>query len=207
MDSFHLTCLIVDQERMFLDLLSSMLSLRGGLRVVAEEASASGVRTAIEDHRPDILILGLPMPEDFADETVATFHKITPSGHTIVITSRGNTEALPNELSRRSPTVLNRSSSFARLRRAVDRVLGKFAPPHPKHDESYAEKPLSAREAEIFTYIGEGMTNREIASKLDLSVHTVQAHRRRISVKLGTRRKELSHRAIAARGMFLDPVG
>lgn len=206
MDLTYLTCLIVDQERMFLDVLASMLSLRGGLRVVAEQASANAVRTAIEDHHPDILILGLPLPEDFAEETVATFHRITPSGHTIVITSRNNIDPLPNALSRRSPTVLNRNSSFARLRRAVDRVLGLHAPPHPKRDESYAEKPLSAREAEIFAFIGEGMTNREIASKLDLSVHTVQAHRRRISAKLGTRRKELSHRAVAARGMFLDPV-
>lgn len=206
MDSQHLTCLIVDQERMFLDLLSGMLSLRGGLRVVAALPSPNAVRTAIEEHRPDILVLGLPLPEDVADEAVNTFHTITPSGHTIVITTRHNTAALPEGLSRRSPTVLNRSSAFARLRRAVDRVLGQHTEPHPHNGESYADKPLSAREAEIFTFIGEGLTNREIASKLDLSVHTVQAHRRRISVKLGTRRSELTHRAIASRRVFLDPV-
>lgn len=45
-------------------------------------------------------------------------------------------------------------------------------------------EPLSQREKEIITYVVKGLTNKEIADKLYLSVHTVITHRRNIARKL-----------------------
>lgn len=201
----HLNCLIIDRERMFLDVLAGMLSLRGGLRVVAERTTGRQAGPACREHKPDILILCLPMPTREIERLIACFEEVSQCGHLIVI-KRESVDELPELLEHKEAMVIHRDASFGRLRKAVDSILGNYQPPLPKQDESFAEKPLSTREAEIFTYIGEGLTNREIASRLSLSVHTVQAHRRRISVKLGTRRSELAHRAIAARRVFLDPV-
>ena len=53
----------------------------------------------------------------------------------------------------------------------------------PKSDES-ASEPLSAREKEIIACVAKGMTSKEIADKLFLSVHTVTTHRRNITSKL-----------------------
>lgn len=47
-----------------------------------------------------------------------------------------------------------------------------------------AKEPLSNREKEIITLVVKGMTNKEIADKLFLSVHTVITHRRNIARKL-----------------------
>ena len=44
---------------------------------------------------------------------------------------------------------------------------------------------LSAREVEIVQLVAEGMSNKEIAEKIFLSVHTVTTHRRNIMSKLG----------------------
>lgn len=46
------------------------------------------------------------------------------------------------------------------------------------------KEPLSNREKEIITLVVKGMTNKEIADKLFLSVHTVITHRRNIARKL-----------------------
>lgn len=46
------------------------------------------------------------------------------------------------------------------------------------------KEPLSTREKEIITHVVKGMTNKEIADKLFLSVHTVITHRRNIARKL-----------------------
>lgn len=43
---------------------------------------------------------------------------------------------------------------------------------------------LSPREKEVISYVVEGLTNKEIADKLSLSIHTVITHRRNISSKL-----------------------
>ena len=45
-------------------------------------------------------------------------------------------------------------------------------------------EPLSVREKEIIVYVVKGMTNKEIAEKLFLSIHTVITHRRNIARKL-----------------------
>ena len=52
-------------------------------------------------------------------------------------------------------------------------------------DENPSDKePLSQREKEIIVLVVKGMTNKEIAERLFLSVHTVMTHRRNIARKL-----------------------
>ncbi|KAA6322261.1 Oxygen regulatory protein NreC [termite gut metagenome] len=53
-----------------------------------------------------------------------------------------------------------------------------------EEEESDNTESLSLREKEIVVYIVKGMTNKEIAEKLFLSIHTVITHRRNISKKL-----------------------
>jgi len=50
-------------------------------------------------------------------------------------------------------------------------------------------KPLSQRQIEILTLIGKGLLDKEIASELTISVHTVRGHKDRISEKYGIERK------------------
>jgi len=48
---------------------------------------------------------------------------------------------------------------------------------------------LSEREQEVLRLISEGKTNKEIASSLQISIHTVDAHIRRIFSRLGVRNR------------------
>jgi len=53
----------------------------------------------------------------------------------------------------------------------------------PKREEPV--NTLSSREAEIIQLIAAGMTNKEIAEKLFLSIHTIKTHRKNIIKKIG----------------------
>lgn len=50
-------------------------------------------------------------------------------------------------------------------------------------------KPLSNRQIEILRLIGKGLLDKEIASELTISIHTVRGHKDRISEKYGIERK------------------
>jgi pimeloyl-ACP methyl ester carboxylesterase/DNA-binding CsgD family transcriptional regulator len=74
------------------------------------------------------------------------------------------------------------------LRRALVGFLGDTAPP-----EANGDSPLSSRETEVLRLVAAGLTNREIASSLVLSEHTVHRHVANVLRKLGQ-----SSRAAAA---------
>ena len=54
----------------------------------------------------------------------------------------------------------------------------------PKISDQEKAETLSQREKEIITCVAKGMTNKEIADSLFLSIHTVTTHRRNITNKL-----------------------
>jgi LuxR family maltose regulon positive regulatory protein len=83
---------------------------------------------------------------------------------------------------------------------------GASAPPdRTRTHEPKAEliEPLSEREVQVLKLIAEGFSNREIASKLVLSLNTIKVHTSNIYGKLGVNSRT---QAIArARGLGLLP--
>ena len=73
--------------------------------------------------------------------------------------------------------------------KCVQQLLAAFGLAGPKQTrqseaQSASVEPLSDRELEVLQHIAEGLTNREIAERLYLSVYTVKAHARSIYDKL-----------------------
>ena len=62
---------------------------------------------------------------------------------------------------------------------------GRAASPATRVAGSRLAEPLSSRELEVLALVAKGLTNREIAARLYLSLHTVKAHARSIYAKLG----------------------
>jgi DNA-binding NarL/FixJ family response regulator len=69
------------------------------------------------------------------------------------------------------------------VKEIADKLNGLMQTEEEQTQENDTE-PLSQREKEIITYVVKGLTNKEIADKLCLSVHTVITHRRNIARKL-----------------------
>jgi LuxR family maltose regulon positive regulatory protein len=82
--------------------------------------------------------------------------------------------------------------------------IADFQPPKgpaaPKHNQALIE-PLSDREIEIIRLVAEGLSNKEIAQRLHISVRTVKYHATNIYSKLGV---DSRTQALArARGLVL----
>jgi DNA-binding CsgD family transcriptional regulator len=76
-----------------------------------------------------------------------------------------------------------------------------------ERDASYSDRPLlgwrslTGRERSVADLVAEGLTNREAASRLFVSPHTVDAHLRHIFRKLEIRSRVQLAREVAARGV------
>jgi len=74
---------------------------------------------------------------------------------------------------------------------AENSLLNSFLNQQPKvgFEKGYVSTPLTKRELEISGYVVEGLENKEIAAKLNLSHHTVNNHLENMKEKVGCRNK------------------
>jgi DNA-binding NarL/FixJ family response regulator len=67
----------------------------------------------------------------------------------------------------------------------VDREVSPLAPPRFPGDESPLQEELTPRELEVLRLVAEGLPNKTIAQRLDISEHTVKFHVNAVLGKLG----------------------
>jgi DNA-binding NarL/FixJ family response regulator len=65
------------------------------------------------------------------------------------------------------------------------------------------DEPLTTREREVLEWLGQGLSNRQIAGRLDISEHTVKFHVSAIYAKLGVRSRAEAVRVAARRGLLI----
>jgi DNA-binding NarL/FixJ family response regulator len=197
-----LTCVIVEDQGMFLDLLSSMIAIRGGMRIAAQARDVAAGHQACAEHRPDVLILDLALPDGDGLDVAQTFLEASPQGRVLVVTGQASEFVCPAWLNDHLQAVISKSDTFESLRRELDELTGIVPRGVGKDRNRFPEKPLTEREAEVFRLIGDGLSSRAIADVLGISEHTIQTHRKRMAAKLGTSGDELTRRAIAHQTMF-----
>lgn len=197
-----LTCVIVEDQAMFRDLLATMMALRSDIRIVARAHDVATGRTACEQHKPDVLILDLALPDGDGIDVARRFIEIDPHGQVIVVTGHASEFVCPTWLNRNLHALISKDEAFDSLRQELDVLTGASTRATATHNDS--TRNLTDREAEIFGLIGDGLSTRQIAERLGLSAHTVQTHRKRIATKLGTTGDELVRRAVAHRAAFFS---
>lgn len=195
-----LTCVIVEDQTMFLDLLAAIMALRGGIRIVAQAQDVATGVAACEQHGPDVLLLDLALPDGDGIDVARRFIEVNPHGRVLVVTGQASDFVCPAWLHGNLQALISKNDAFDSLRRELDEMTAAEKRPATGNDP--ATPDLTEREAQVFGLVGEGLTTREIAERLGLSEHTVQTHRKRIAMKLGTTGDELLRRAVAHRATF-----
>lgn len=199
----ELTCVLVEDQGLFLEMLGGMLNMRGGLRMVASALTVAEGLAAVARYRPDLLLLDLDLPDGSGLEVAKHLLGKQPDARVIIVSGHAADFVCPDWLQDNLQAVISKNETFSVLRQELDDLLDPAKTNlRPRESKPFVAKPLTAREAEIFALIGEGLTSKEIGARLYLSEHTVQAHRKRIAAKLGTTGSELTHRAVAQRRAF-----
>ena len=138
-----------------------------------EIASMEGLQLCMESHKPDILIVNPMFDGWFNVEEIKRQYE----AHDVKFMSLVCTDVDANMLKDYDESI--------NLFDDVDSLSAKLSGLiNVGDDEDGDPDALSQREKEILGYVVKGMTNKEIAEKLYISVHTVITHRRNITRKL-----------------------
>ena len=192
--------LIVDDHTLVRQGIRSLMEAQEDIEVVAEASGGhEAVAKAAELH-PDVILMDLAMPDLNGMETTRRIKTEHPEIQVLALSMYGTDDYVFRALKSGASGYVLKEADAAELTAAIRAVNagGAFICPSlakriieqlllraGSGNERTGYDSLTAREHEVLELIGEGLTNEEIAGKLDLSVHTVQTHRSNIMEKLG----------------------
>jgi DNA-binding NarL/FixJ family response regulator len=194
MEPAKLRILLADDHSLVRQGFRRILEGQHDMTVIGE---ASNGRLALEmtgQLRPDILVMDVTMPELNGIEATRQVTKLYPRTRVVALSMQKSGVYVREMLRAGARGYLLKECTEQDLVSAIREVsLGKaWLSPDVSNAvlEDYRKhvtEPidlLSPREREVLQFIAEGKTNKEIASQLNLSVYTVEAHRGRVMEKL-----------------------
>jgi DNA-binding NarL/FixJ family response regulator len=190
--------LLVDDHKIMRDGLRSLLKSQPGMQVIAEAVNGrEAVRLAL-DKRPDVVIMDIDMPDLGGIETTRQMCAALPEVKVIGLSIHSEKHYVVNMLRAGASGFLSKDCPFDELAQAINTVVANRTYLSPgiaeamiedymtgvPLTESSAFSVLTPREREVLQLIAEGRSTKEIASHLNVSVKTVDTHRRQIMDKL-----------------------
>jgi DNA-binding NarL/FixJ family response regulator len=166
----------------------AMLGAQPDLTVVAQASSGQEAIQLFREHQPDVCLMDLRLPDIGGADAIRAIRKEFPNSIFIVLTTFRGDEDVHKAISAGAHSYLLKGMSHDELIEAIRKVnSGRKYMPRPVLQTLAQRDPdstLSAREFEILTLIVKGMSNKEIAEALNISVGTVKWHVNTILARL-----------------------
>jgi two-component system response regulator NreC len=187
-----ITIVIADDHQVVRAGLRMLLEAESGFQVVGEAGDVPMTERRVAAYHPRVLILDLNMPGESSLPAIPRLRASSPATNIVVLTMQ-NDPAFAREALRAGATgYVLKEAADSELVQAVRMAAHGRTYLNPELGARLAAEPaspdgppddLSARELEVLRLIALGHTNSEIASRLYLSVRTVESHRAHIQQK------------------------
>ena len=150
-------------------------------------------------HQPDIVIMDISMPDLNGVEATATIREEVPDTKVIALSMHSSRKIIDKMFASGASGYILKESAFDELYNAIQEVdKGNFYLT-PSIARMYVDsqdnvfkdiddipkyKEISRKEREVLQLVAEGVKTRIIAEKLNVSIKTIETHRRNIMKKL-----------------------
>ena len=196
-----ISIVIADDHQVVRSGLRLLLQSEDGLHVVGEAGDVPAALRLVASRRPDVLVLDLNMPGPPSLPAIPDVLRTSAATRVVVLTMQNDPAFAREALQAGASAYVLKEAADAELVGAIRAAADGRIYLNPELGARLAAAPpaasgppddLTEREVEILRLIALGHTNAEIASKLYLSVRTVESHRAHIQQKLRrTTRAEL----------------
>jgi DNA-binding NarL/FixJ family response regulator len=178
--------------------LQSLVEKEKDLEVIGTADNGRQALTLTRRLKPDVVIMDIAMPELNGIDATRQILDEVPDAKVIALSMHSEKQFIEGMLQAGAAGYLLKDSAFEELIKAIrlvcagkkylspdvtDIVLQDFLSPSIGKDVEN-EQDLSLREREVLQLISEGRSMKEIAERLNISVKTVESHRKNIMDKL-----------------------
>jgi DNA-binding NarL/FixJ family response regulator len=190
---------LADDHVMFRQGIKNILKRAKGLEVVGEIGDGLKLLELLKKVTPDMVILDISMPNLRGLEATREIKIISPDVKVLILTMHKDKEYMYNAISSGAEGYLLKEDADTELFAAIEKIRqeGRYISPllsgeltHELIQSSHKGQltslsdSLTIREREVLKLIAEGISNKEIADLLYISIRTVEHHRANIMKKL-----------------------
>jgi len=187
-DAAFITVVCVDDHPLVRKGVAAILSTEPGLQLIAEAENAQQALEIFRQHRPDVTLLDLRLPDKSGVEVAKEIRREFPDARIIALTSYDGDQDIYRALEAGVRGYLLKEMVHTEIIRAIRTVYqGKrFIPPEVSQQLSdyFPEVALTPREAEVLQWVARGLGNKEIGEQIGTAAGTVKAHVENILGKL-----------------------
>ena len=194
---------IADDQSLIRAAVSDLLSSAPDIDVVAQARTGREARDLAVEHRPDVVLMDIRMPEldGIAATALICEHPALEATRVLMLTTFEDDEYVVAALRAGASGFIGKGSEPEDIVAAVrsihegDALLSPTATRglihkylaagrEPSARDQSALAPLTEREREVLVLVGRGMSNEDLAVELYISPHTAKTHVKRVMMKL-----------------------
>ena len=197
--------LLADDQRVVREGLATLLSLLDGVQVAGTAGDGDEAVEMAGRLRPDVVLMDLRMPRCDGVEATRRLRKHDPNIKVLVLTTYADDRSVIDALRAGARGYLTKDAGAEQIRTALEQVVRGHAAidpavqhhvidaiaasPEPRDAAPEPQLPdgITPRENEVLALIAEGLSNREIAERLQVSETTVKSHVNHLFAKTGVR--------------------
>ncbi|MFZ1528080.1 MAG: response regulator transcription factor [Ferruginibacter sp.] len=184
---------ITDDHYMVIEGIRSLLQNEQGIEWMGHASNAGSCLAFLAEQRPDVILMDISMPGMSGIDLCREVKQKYPSVNVIGLSTFNQHSFISKMMENGASGYVLKNATQAELMEAIGEVakgkifLSDEAAASLRKDNNVQAPVITRREKEVLELIAEGLTNAEIATKLFISIATVDTHRKNLLVKFQTK--------------------
>jgi DNA-binding NarL/FixJ family response regulator len=188
-----ISVLIADDHPLVRQALTQLLDAADDIAVVAAAADGQQALEAVTDHSPDVVLMDVEMPQMNGIAATRAIKESGSSAHVVMLTTFSDRERIFAALKAGALGYLLKDAEPEEIVRGVRAAAGGDSPLAARAAREMIDQArgatgaaaLSDREREVLVLVAQGLPNKLIARRLEISEKTVKAHLTRVFTQIG----------------------
>lgn len=188
-DHPQIRILSVDDHPLLHEGIAMVIKNQPDMSLVAEAFNGREAVQKFREHRPDVTLLDLRLPDMSGIDALIAIRTEFPEARIIILTTFEGDVEIQRALQAGARAYVLKSTPPKELMDVIRKVHAGKKPISSdiaaQLAEHYSDEALTDREIEVLRQVAEGNRNRDIAEKLFISEETVKVHIKHVMDKLG----------------------